>query len=216
MAAVPRPGWTPGGSIDDLAQWFDQQRQANPNYALPAGYKVHDGHVERDNSSWSTRLGQIASLAGMGMMGYGGAALAFPALAGGAGTAGAGGLVGSGEATIGSTAIGGTAPTIAGTAGGAAAAGGGLGMNASTLAMLGQLGLSAYGAARGNRQTQAPYSAEMEKLLGMQSQRMQQADPLYQAILRMAMGLLPTNARAGMGGAMPTPTPTLPRGGTLR
>ncbi len=211
MSAIPRPNFKPG---DDLAAWFDQQRQANPNYDLPDGYKVHDGHVVRDNGNWSSKLGMIASLAGLGVMGYGGYAALAPYVTGAA--AGGGGLMGSGEAAVASTpaAMGATAPTIAGTAGGAAAAGGGLGMNASTLAMLGQLGLGAYGAIRGNRQTQAPYSAEMERLLGMQSQRMQQADPLYQAILRMAMGLLPTSARAGFG---PTATPSpLPRGGTLR
>jgi hypothetical protein len=45
---------------------------------------------------------------------------------------------------------------------------------------------------------QVPQSAELEQILGMQRQRMQQTDPLYQAMIRMAMGLLPVSARAGM------------------
>jgi hypothetical protein len=98
-------------------------------------------------------------------------------------------------------------PAIAGTAGPAAAAppaaGGGfgasaktwLGKNALQVGSLGAMGLSGLMSRGGD---EVPYAAELQELLQMQKRRMQQADPLYQAILRMAMGLLPAGARANL------------------
>jgi hypothetical protein len=52
-----------------------------------------------------------------------------------------------------------------------------------------------------------PQNDAMNDLIGMQTQRMKQADPLYQAILRMAMGLAPTQYRSAMPTASSMPAP---------
>ena len=49
-------------------------------------------------------------------------------------------------------------------------------------------------------QVQSEQIRAMNKLLGLQTTRMQQADPLYKAMLQLAFGLLPTSARAGVPG----------------
>jgi hypothetical protein len=48
---------------------------------------------------------------------------------------------------------------------------------------------------------EAPQSDEMEKLLGIQRQRMAQAQPLHDSLLKLAMGLMPTYAQSPVGGA---------------
>jgi hypothetical protein len=53
----------------------------------------------------------------------------------------------------------------------------------------------------GGDDNDAPYSKELEQLLGLQRQRMQQSQPLHDAILKMAMGLMPTSAQPQMGGS---------------
>lgn len=64
--------------------------------------------------------------------------------------------------------------------------------------MLAGLGAGLLG---GKHNDEPPQNQAMNDLIGVQTQRMRQADPLYQAMLRMAMGLLPTYARGGL--AMP-------------
>lgn len=89
---------------------------------------------------------------------------------------------------------------------------------AGTLSTIGQwapivsAGLGAVNSFRGSGDP--PYSAEMEQLLRLQRQRAEAANPLYQAVLQMAMGLMPTAARAGMmqGGA-PAMAPASVHGG---
>lgn len=67
-------------------------------------------------------------------------------------------------------------------------------IGAFAIPLLGRL----FGGGGGDSQQQ-PMQNEMQQLLQMQQRRMQQADPLYQAILKMAMGLAPTAAQQGFG-----------------
>ena len=72
----------------------------------------------------------------------------------------------------------------------------------------------------GGREQEPPQNAALEQLLRQQGVLMQQADPLYQAILRMAAGLMPRSATQGLdigaprmpGQAYPRPGGSLPRG----
>lgn len=62
----------------------------------------------------------------------------------------------------------------------------------------------------GNKQhehQQAQLDQQMQQLLGLQNRRLQQSEPLYQAIMQMAMGLMPRGSMQmpGMGGGMPQP-----------
>jgi hypothetical protein len=205
------------------------QLRENPGYQLPDGFHVETTTgrpvVNRDPNFWDRNSNWLAPLivGGIGGVGAAGAAGAFGAAgsAGGGGSAAAtgGGLVGSGEAGItGSTALGGSVPSIAGTAGGGAAAGG-VGMNLGTLSQLGQLGLGAYSAFSKPKQGEVPYSAQMEQMLGMQNERYQQANPLYQALIAMSMGMLPTQYRNGLTGSAPAagaPLQGMPAAGVRR
>lgn len=58
-----------------------------------------------------------------------------------------------------------------------------------------------------------PYADQLNALLGEQRSRMQASDPLYQAILRMAMGMVPTMYRDPMAGLTGAPggTTAVPR-----
>ena len=51
----------------------------------------------------------------------------------------------------------------------------------------------------GGNDNDAPYSKELEQLLGLQRNRMQQMQPLHDAVLKMAMGLMPTSSQVPMG-----------------
>lgn len=46
---------------------------------------------------------------------------------------------------------------------------------------------------------QMPQGEELQKLLGIQRQRMSQAQPLHDSMLRLAMGLMPTYAQMPLG-----------------
>lgn len=52
----------------------------------------------------------------------------------------------------------------------------------------------------GHHSSAPPQGQAMEDLIRMQTTRMQQSDPLYQAILKMAMGLMPASARGNLPG----------------
>lgn len=69
-----------------------------------------------------------------------------------------------------------------------------------TLAMLAPtlLGLLT-GGGRDNSQTQTPGATneDMTAILGNQRRRMELQDPLYEAVTRMAMGMLPTKYQSG-------------------
>jgi hypothetical protein len=113
--ATPRLGWTPGGNTADMGDWLTRRRAADPNRPIPAGYKMKDGQIVRDTSSWSTKLGKTGMYAGLGAMALGGAGLAGvgPLAASG----GAGGAAGAAGAAVSPTMAG------AGTAGTAGVAG---------------------------------------------------------------------------------------------
>lgn len=46
---------------------------------------------------------------------------------------------------------------------------------------------------------QVPMSNELEQILGMQRSRMEQSQPLYDAVLKLAMSMAPVSARGMMG-----------------
>lgn len=54
---------------------------------------------------------------------------------------------------------------------------------------------------------QVPQNDALTQLLAMQKSRMTQTDPLYQAILKMAMGMMPVSARPPMPGQRPAGFP---------
>ncbi|HEX6963002.1 MAG TPA: hypothetical protein VF175_14125 [Lacipirellula sp.] len=101
-------------------------------------------------------------------------------------------------AVAGSTAAATTAGSAGGGAGAAGAAGGGAGI-------LGKLGLGwedlvplavpAIGALSGPPDRSLPNQDALDELIRLQTQRVKDADPLYQTVLRMAMALAPTGAR---------------------
>lgn len=136
--------------------------------------------------------------------------------AGGAGAAGAAGAsAAAGPSMIGPgiTSLPATMMSTAIPAGAAAGATGGfLGMGVKDLIQLAPMLGSLFGLGKGN--STPPQNDAMNNLITLQTSRMQQADPLYQAILKMAMGLMPISARAGFGGATAGPTQAVPRPGT--
>jgi hypothetical protein len=85
-------------------------------------------------------------------------------------------------------------------------------LKASPMIMQGLSALFSRGSGGGS---QTPMNGQMEQLLRIQNQRMTQADPLYQAILKMAMGLMPKGVQRPMAptsGAVPRPGGAIPRG----
>lgn len=190
--AITRPNYS-GGGTDALAEWFTQQRRQNPSFQAPPGYEWKGDHYERDThgigqdiAKWTAIGGATAagSLGGLGLAGLGPAAAAGA----GAGAAGAGA---------------GTAATVAPVAGGGAAgAGGALGALQKWAPLLG-LGVSGLGMLGGRGEQDVPFQDELSGLLRLQRGRMEQANPLYDAILKMAMGLLPMSARSGLTGGQP-------------
>lgn len=74
--AMDRPDFEDGGGTDELADWYTRQRQTNPHFVAPAGYKWKGDHYERDTSNWSTKLGRGAQAAGIGTMALGGLGMA--------------------------------------------------------------------------------------------------------------------------------------------
>jgi hypothetical protein len=179
-------------------------------------YEEYDNWRDDDNRNWMIQkgllptLGFIGGSAAMGAMGGGGSAAAS---ASGAGAGGGGAMApiagGSpwavtpyaGSATM--------AGTGAGAAAGAAGAGGGIasllsGMSARDLAAL---GLTAAGTVGGlmqdkpnfgpNTQTSDP---QLAALMQSMQRRFDKSEPLYDSVLNMANGLLPTQYQKGGGG----------------
>lgn len=209
--AINRPG---GGfhTTDEAAAYYTEQRRRNPDFQAPAGYEWKGDHYERDNQSAFDDVAKwLGRVAAYGSAGYGGAAMAGLApVAGAAGASGAGAAgasipvtagLGSGASVPGSVSLG-----SLGLGGGASAAGGLAGTlnTIRQVAPIANAGIGMLSALRGGQQD-VPYANELSGLLRLQQQRMQQASPLYEAVLRMAMGLLPMSARAGF---------TAPPGGT--
>lgn len=210
--AVNRPGYN-GGGTDALAEWFTQQRMRNPNFQAPPGYEWKGDHYERDThglgqdiGKWTAIGGATAagSLGGLGLAGIG------PAAAGaGATSTGAVGLpaglapemIAPGLTTSLSpgtlASLGGAGAAGSAGAAGAGATGGTLSTIRSLAPLLG-MGVSALGALRGGGAQDVPFEDELSGILNIQRSRMEQANPLYQAILKMAMGLLPMSARSGL------------------
>lgn len=102
------------------------------------------------------------------------------------------------------------APAAGGTAGGL------WGMGINDWLRLASIAAPLSGRFMGGGNQQSPMAPELRQLLQLQNQRMQQGQPLYDAILKMAMGLLPVSAQAGFGqsAAQRPPIPT-PRAGRL-
>lgn len=200
--AITRPNYS-GGGTDALAEWFTQQRRQNPSFQAPPGYEWKGDHFERDvNGPWSDIAKWTAILGAGTAAGVGGAGLAGfgPAAAGGIASGVPAGLPGAVPL---STVTGGGAAAGAGAAGaGAAGAGGALGALQKWAPLLG-LGVSGLGMLGGRGEQDVPFQDELSGLLRLQRGRMEQANPLYDAILKMAMGLLPMSARSGLTGGQP-------------
>lgn len=73
-----------------------------------------------------------------------------------------------------------------------------------------QLGPLLAGLFKGGHE-EPPQNDAMNALIDMQTQRLKQSDPLYQAILRMAMGLVPRNYQSALPQATAQPRPTAVR-----
>jgi hypothetical protein len=203
------------GGTDRLAAFYD----AHPDRAIDPG--AHPGYVwgtldPHDNSGLNNAWVLGTDWARTHPTGWTNAQLlvaALPFALGGAGALGAfggGAASGSGLATMPGTALGmEAAPAGIGAGAGAAAAahaGGAMaGFGIGDALQYGPLIASLF---MGHGSSNAvPYGDQLNALLGEQRQRMQASDPLYQAILRMAMGLVPPMYRGPMGGA--------PAGGSL-
>lgn len=184
-SAVPRQGWTPGGDIRQYEQWLTTQLAQNPNYKLPPGYVVKGGRVVRDTHGLFDDIVKYLPYAGM-------------AIAGGAGA----GLFGGGGGGAAASATTAAVPSVGATAGlpGAASAGGAsmAGFGLKDILQLAPIGLGLFKGHGGG--DQVPMSNELEQILGLQRGRMEQTQPLYDALLRMAMQMMPISARGGMSG----------------
>lgn len=202
--AIPRPGYTSGQPFED---WLNAQLQQNPGYVLPKGWKNEHGRAVRDTHSGL----QDAIMYGAPAVGFG--------VAGGLGAASA--LSGGAGAGAAAASAAPTASALPGASAGGFLAGGGATGASSLLSKIspwlnltGQvLPLASSLFSKGGSNS-TPMDAELQKLLAMQNSRMAQSEPLYQAILKMAMGLMPTSAQPQA--ARPTsPTATPQGGGTM-
>jgi hypothetical protein len=106
-SVINRPGWTPGGSMEDLDAWMTQERQSNPDYQVPNGWSVgDDGNVTRDQPGFLLRHPWLFPVMGIGA----GAGLAAAGVGAGAATSAAadsaavGGDFAPGEVSIASSA----------------------------------------------------------------------------------------------------------------
>jgi hypothetical protein len=137
-----------------------------------------------------------------GALGTAGSGAISGAMAGGAGAAGGGAAVTGALGTAGSGAIG-SAMTGAGAAGGAGA---GLlgGLSARDLAALGLTVGSTVGQMRAGNPNTAPNTSttdpNLQALMQLMQRRLDKSEPLYDSVLAMANGLLPTQYQKGGGG----------------
>jgi len=207
----------PGGRGDAQAQAFYER---HPEQAIVPG--SHPGYVwgtldPHDNSGLHNSWVLGTDWARTHPTGWTAAQLmvaTLPFALGGASALGAFGGSGAASGSGLSFMPGAALPTEAAPIGAAAGAGGGAG--AATIAahaggfMPGGFGyadaiqfaplIASLFTGHGNSNT-VPYADQLNALLGEQRQRMQAADPLYQAILRMAMGMVPTAYRGALPGA---------------
>lgn len=177
----------------------------------PDGFRVMDNgmvHREGDFNNFMDRHGWqlMAALVGGGTLG--GMATGAPLIGTGGSAAASGGVLPS-------TSYAGAVPQV----GSAAATGGNLGATAASAGagsggvmgqlrqMFGGLGMrdavglaplamGLFGGGSGG-DGEVPMGDELEQILGLQRQRMEMTEPLYRAMLQMAMSLLPTYARGG-------------------
>lgn len=214
--AIPRHDFDPeaDSGTAGLARWMDRRRAENPNYQAPKGYEWKGDHYERDtNGVWDDILKWMAIGGAAGAGGYG--TLAATGLLGG-GAAGAAASATPAVTTGLTTLPGVTVPVGAGlgTAAGTAATAGGTmsGVNtALQFAPYVTAGINALRGRGGPSEDEQAMSATQQQLQQMQMNRIRQSDPLYQAILQLAMGLMPVSARQGMGSGMGMPQTAQPR-----
>lgn len=195
--------------------------QMASQYGQPSGWVKAEDFDRGYGHGWNMKqiavatlplaLGVVGMAGGLGAGGGGSAALPSTSYAGSVAmpaTAGAAGAALPSTSLAGSVALP-AAVSGSGVASGAGAGGAGMaGFGLSDAVQLAPVVASLFGGHGGNGQ--APQSAAMENLINLQTRRLQESDPLYQAILRMAMGLLPTYAR--QGGQSPTsPQTATPR-----
>lgn len=196
-SAVPRPGWTPGGGTDDMAAWLTQQVRQNPNYPLPAGYRLGPNGVERIQPNWMLRNPWIFPAMGIGAGALG------ASLAGGA----AGGA-GSVPTTVGIP--GGSLPGVGASSGPVAAAGSGGATAASTggalsraMRLLGGAApivgaltqRNAGGSLGSNINELLTALPQVRDMMDLQVRQAQRADPLHQSLVTLSERLLPNSAR---------------------
>lgn len=175
-------------------------------WGAPAGWMDADEYERTYNTGWNWK--QVLALSAPFIAG------GLGALAGGGGAATAGAIPSVGVtsglpagAAVGST---GALPTVAGAAGAAKGAGMAFGMKDAL--QLGPLVASLFS---GGGNQEPPQNDAMNRLINLQSDRLEQSNPLYQAILAMAMGLAPKSARGGMPRApQAVPRTQMPRAGS--
>lgn len=213
--AVPRQDY----HGEPFADWLTAQLQKNPHYPLPQGWKNDHGRAVRDTHSFlDDAMMYGAPAVGFGIAGGAGIANAMGTTSAGAGSAAG---IGSGEA--GSTAVPGSslwgssgAAKLGSSLSGESARNGlsGLlkGLTGRDWLDLGGQVMPMVGSLLSKGGNPTPMDAELQNLLRMQNTRMQQADPLYQAILKMAMGLLPR----GVQPPQSAPPMTAPQPGMTR
>lgn len=181
-------------------------------WGAPAGWMGGDEYEDKYNTGWTWQQILAASApwiaGGIGALaGAGGASSAIPSVSATGGIP-AGTTFGAAAAP---TVAGGT--TAAATAAGAAKGAAGMaGFGLKDALQFGPLIASLF---KGGGNEEPPQNAAMNELIGLQTQRMKQADPLYQAILQMAMALAPKYARSTMAppptGAAPSADRAVPR-----
>jgi hypothetical protein len=202
---------------------YQYQGSVNPNDRSMTPEESAAYHARRKRDAILGGLlsfGGTALLGGLGgLLGGGGAAAAGAASSAGAGAAGAGGATGAGAGLLPATATAsGFAPyagsaTMVGTglgggaagAAGAGAAGGFMGLSARELASLGlSLGGTIGGAMSGGGQNMNPTTQtsdpNLQALMQSMQRRLDKSEPLYDSVLNMANGLLPTQYQKGGGG----------------
>lgn len=176
-------------------------------WGAPAGWMGGDEYEDKYNTGWTWQQILAASA---------------PWIAGGIGALAGGGGASAAAGTLPSTSYAGsvaapaaTAGNMAGTTAAATAAGAakgaGMAFGYKDALQFGPLIASLF---KGGGNEEPPQNAAMNELIGLQTQRMKQADPLYQAILQMAMALAPKYARSTMApptGAAPSADRAVPR-----
>lgn len=193
--AMPRPNWTPGGSTEDLAAWYTNERRLNPNIQIPNGYSVgSDGTVTRDQPSFLMRNPWLIPVLGVGA-GLGGSAIAGTGLFSGSGAAGA-----AGAATVPSEASIPTTMGIGSGAGTSAATGSVLSRTMQALAgaapIVGSLTRGSGGNSLGSNISQVMQAVpQLGQLMDLQLGQAQRADPLHQSLIQLSQRLLPNSAR---------------------